>query len=55
MSTKHCPNCGNDMLALFQTENLKRCTDCKAEIHWPLDDGQKHTIRPSRADRRAKQ
>jgi len=40
-TSKRCPNCGNEKLALLRTLNLKRCADCNTNIEWPLNEGQK--------------
>lgn len=39
-SSKQC-KCGCTDLVLLRSQNLKLCPDCKAEIHWPLTEGQK--------------
>lgn len=41
MTTKKCPNCGNEQLLLLMTYNMKICTDCDMKIDWYLDKGQK--------------
>jgi hypothetical protein len=33
--------CGNSNLILLRTMNLKLCTDCRAELPWDLNPGQK--------------
>ena len=40
-TTKECPNCGNTHLILLTSLQLKLCTDCRTEIPWYLDEGQK--------------
>ena len=40
ITTKRCPQCGNDRLALANTANAKFCTDCNIKIHWTKDEGQ---------------
>ena len=40
-TTKICPNCGNKHLILLYSMKLKLCTDCRTEIAWYLDEGQK--------------
>ena len=40
-TTKKCPNCGNTHLILLYSFKLKLCTDCRTEIKWYLDSGQK--------------
>lgn len=39
-SSKMCA-CGCFELVLLRSISLKICPDCKAEIDWPLDEGQK--------------
>lgn len=40
-STKACPECGDTNLVLLRSQNLKVCSNCKKEIAWHLDAGQK--------------
>lgn len=40
-STKQCLFCGCTDFVLLRSLNLKSCADCKAEIYWPLTEGQK--------------
>jgi hypothetical protein len=40
-STKQCVFCGCTDFVLLRSINIKSCADCKAEIHWPLTEGQK--------------
>lgn len=40
-TTKECPNCGNMHLVLLHSMNMKLCTDCRTEIPWYLEEGQK--------------
>ena len=40
-TTKHCPKCGNERLALVRTHNLKYCIKCNIKIPWFLEQGQK--------------
>ena len=40
-TTKICPNCGNKHLILLYSMKLKLCTDCRTEIAWYLEEGQK--------------
>lgn len=51
MSSKACV-CGNTRLVQLTSQQLKLCTDCRREIPWPLDDGQKPVYRPHRSDRK---
>jgi hypothetical protein len=39
MSTRQCPNCGSENLALMRTLDLKYCC-CGQWLRWTLDDGQ---------------
>lgn len=40
-STKVCPDCGCTALLTFISMNMKICADCKKELPWNLDPGQK--------------
>ena len=40
-TSKICPNCGNTHLILLYSMKLKLCTDCRTEIRWYLEEGQK--------------
>ncbi len=42
-TTKVCPHCGCTILILLHSVKKKLCADCKREIDWPLDKGQKPT------------
>lgn len=48
MSTKTCPECGGDRLALFTSLRKKYCTECYAWFDWERDPGQKPLIGPAR-------
>lgn len=50
--TQSCPNCGNTDLVLYRSMNLKQCPDCRTEIPWTLDPGQKPLIGTNRQDRK---
>jgi len=39
MSTRQCPACGSEDLALMRTLDLKYCC-CGQWLRWTLDDGQ---------------
>lgn len=39
-TTKICPDCGSNQLALFTSMNLKLCTNCYQELPWYLEEGQ---------------
>jgi len=41
VTTKACPSCGCTDLLLLKTYNKKVCGNCRLEIDWPLDEGQK--------------
>jgi len=41
VSTKACPVCGNTDLLTFTSQNKKICVDCRTEIPWKLEEGQK--------------
>ena len=41
ISTKYCPNCGDDKLLTFTSRNEKACVVCHTVFDWNLDDGQK--------------
>jgi hypothetical protein len=45
-TTKQCPKCGNDVIGLIRSQNLKFCTNksCNHWFEWTLDDGQKPLI-----------
>lgn len=43
LSSKMCA-CGCFDLVLLSSLNLKLCPDCKAEIDWPLTEGQIRTL-----------
>jgi hypothetical protein len=43
-TTKLCPECGNSCLVELRSQNLKICADCKTQIKWDLDEGQKPTF-----------
>jgi hypothetical protein len=47
-STKQCPFCGTDRLALFSSRNRKMCTICHIDIVWELGKGQKPLIEAQR-------
>lgn len=40
MSTKNCPNCGDERLILLRSLNLKYCTECNEYIYWTLTTNQ---------------
>ena len=44
ISTKICPKCGNDKLILLYSHHKKLCINCKYEISWHLDKGQKSLL-----------
>lgn len=44
MTTKVCPYCSSDKLALMATLQKKFCADCSKIIPWNLDKGQKGLI-----------
>lgn len=46
-------DCKHEHIALLRSKNFKLCVVCKKEIPWPLDEGQKPLLQPSRADRRS--
>jgi len=41
VTTKVCPNCGDDKLLTFTSRNQKACVVCHTEFDWFLDEGQK--------------
>ena len=41
MTTKICSKCGSKALLHFTSLNIKICDDCKHEMPWNLDPGQK--------------
>ena len=47
-STKQCPFCGTDNLALFTSRNRKMCSVCNIDIVWELGKGQKLLIQAQR-------
>ena len=51
---KECPKCAGPLVDL-RSQNLRICSDCKAEYEWSLKPGQPPLITNNRADRRAKQ
>ena len=40
MTTKQCPDCGNDKLIYIRSQYKKLCADCGAVIPWCLHNGQ---------------
>jgi len=40
-TTKFCPQCGTEKLALVRTHNFKYCVVCNLKIPWYLDKDQK--------------
>lgn len=40
-STKQCQRCGSYKLMKLISQNKKICYDCRAELSWNLDAGQK--------------
>lgn len=40
-TTKCCPKCGNEKLALFTSLNAKYCPDCYTWMDWYLEPGQR--------------
>lgn len=53
MSTKACPTCGNERLALFTSLRKKYCPECYQWLEWELSPGQKPLIGPARQVRRS--
>lgn len=47
--------CSHPSPALLRSQQCKLCTDCGGKIDWPLNEGQKPLLQPSRADRRVKE
>lgn len=54
MSTKRCPKCGDDRLALFTSLRLKYCNACSHWMNWDLSPGQKPLVGPARSVRKEK-
>lgn len=54
-TTKVCPECGNDKLALFRDTNEKACINHVPVFYFPwyLDEGQKSLDEGARAKRKA--
>lgn len=40
-TTKKCPKCGCESLALLTSQNIKICANCNHIFPWKLDKGQK--------------
>jgi hypothetical protein len=48
VSTKHCWDCGSDVLRLFRSTNEKVCHMCGTVIPWYIEEGQKPLLSASR-------
>ena len=53
-SSKNCPCCGNDRLAMYTSLFLKACHHCEGNngetvwLYWPLNETQKPLIKHQR-------
>jgi len=48
VSTKHCWDCGSDVLRLFRSTNEKVCHACGTVMPWYIEEGQKPLLGASR-------
>jgi len=44
VSTKTCPQCGNNRLMLLYSQKKKICYECSEVIPWELEEGQKSIL-----------
>ncbi|MND99971.1 hypothetical protein D3C76_675470 [compost metagenome] len=51
-TSKICPQCGCDCMVALRSLNRKICPDCRSEVPWTLDEGQRAVVTTNRADRR---